>query len=73
MGTDTFDKVGTLEAWVERGQKPARIVASHLTDGKVDKTRPLCPFGQVAKWNGKGDTNDAANFACVAETMTLSR
>jgi feruloyl esterase len=66
-GTDTFDKVAALEAWVERAQKPTRIVASHLTDGKVDKTRPLCPFGQVAKWNGKGDTNDAANFACVAE------
>ncbi len=70
-GTDTFDKVGTLEAWVERGQKPTRIVAAHLTDGKVDKTRPLCPFGQVAKWNGTGDTNDAANFSCVAESMEV--
>jgi feruloyl esterase len=72
-GTDTFDKVAALDAWVERGQKPTRIVASHLTGGKVDKTRPLCPFGQVAKWNGKGDTNDAANFSCVAEPVNVSR
>ena len=70
-GTDTFDKMAALEGWVERGQKPTRIVASHLTDGKVDKTRPLCPFGQVAKWNGKGDTNDAASFSCAAESMTV--
>jgi feruloyl esterase len=28
-------------------------------------TRPLCPFPQVAKYKGAGDTNDAANFVCV--------
>ncbi len=68
-GTDTFDKMAVMEQWIERRQKPTRIVASHLTNGKVDKTRPLCPFGQVAKWNGTGSTNDAASFACVAEPM----
>ena len=64
-GTDTFDKVKTLEQWVEQGKKPAQIVASHLTNGQVDKTRPLCPYPQVAKYKGTGDTNDAANFSCV--------
>jgi len=45
-----------------------------LTNGQVDKTRPLCPFGQVAKYKGSGDTNDAANFSCVAESnRTASR
>ena len=53
---------------VEQGQKPARIVASHLTDGTVDRTRPLWPIGQVARYDGVGDTNDAASFACVAES-----
>jgi len=55
-----------ISGWVERGQKPARMVASHLTDGKVDRTRPLCPFGQVARYGGTGDTNAAANFTCSA-------
>ena len=32
----------------------------------VQMTRPLCAFPQVAKYKGSGDTNDAANFACVA-------
>jgi feruloyl esterase len=72
-GTDTFDKMGALTQWVEQGKKPERIIASHLTNGQVDKTRPLCPFGQVAKYNGTGRTNDAASFSCVAEAVNISR
>jgi len=66
IGTDTFNKVAVLEQWVEQGKKPTRIVAAHLTDGKVDRTRPLCPFGQVATYKGTGDTNDAMNFSCAS-------
>jgi feruloyl esterase len=72
-GPDTFNKMAAIRQWVEQRQKPTRIVASHLTDGKVDRTRPLCPFGQVAKYKGSGDTNDAANFSCVAESTITSR
>jgi feruloyl esterase len=72
VGTDTFDKVKVLEEWVEQGRTPTRIVASHLTDGRVDKTRPLCSFGHVAKYKGSGDPSDAANFSCVAESMDAS-
>jgi feruloyl esterase len=63
-GTDTFDKMKVIEDWVELGKKPTRIVASHLTAGTVDKTHPLCPYGQVAKYSGSGDTKEAANFVC---------
>jgi feruloyl esterase len=63
-GTDTFDPVAALDQWVTRGQAPDRIVASHSTKGAIDKTRPLCPYPQVAAYTGAGDTNDAANFAC---------
>jgi feruloyl esterase len=63
-GPDTFDKVKVMEEWVEKGTAPKRIIASHQTGGVVDKTRPLCPYPQVAKYNGTGNTNDAASFAC---------
>jgi feruloyl esterase len=66
-GADTFDKVKVIEEWVEKGKKPTKIIASHSTNGKVDKTHPLCPFGQVAKYNGSGDVNDAASFSCVVD------
>jgi feruloyl esterase len=65
--------VAPISGWVERGQKPARIVASHLTDGKVDRTRPLCPFGQVARYGGTGDTKDAANFSWVAASTMIAK
>ena len=67
-GADTFDKVKVIEQWVEQGKKPTEIIASHSTNGQVDKTHPLCPFPQVAKYKGAGSANDAANFSCAADT-----
>ena len=64
VGTDTFDKVAALEEWMTRGTAPAQIVASHLSEGKVDRTRPLCPYPQVAVYKGSGSTDDAGNFSC---------
>ena len=72
-GTDTFDKLSAIEEWVKTGSAPRRIEASHLTSGVIDRTRPLCPFGQVARWNGSGSTSDAANFACVVATIGDAR
>jgi feruloyl esterase len=68
-GTDTFDKVGAVESWQRTGSAPARIDASHSTNGVVDRTRPLCPFGQVARWNGSGSTDSASSFSCVAASL----
>jgi len=61
-GTDTFDSLGALEQWVENGIAPTKIIASNLGSGR---TRPLCPYPQVARWTGVGDTNKAENFVCV--------
>jgi feruloyl esterase len=66
-GTDTFDKMKVMETWLEQGKKPAQIVASHSTNGQVDKTRPLCPYPTVAKYKGSGSITDAANFYCAAD------
>lgn len=63
-GPNEFDPVRAVEHWVEQGKGPERILASRLTDGKVERTRPLCPYPQVAKYKGTGSTDDAANFAC---------
>jgi len=42
---------------------PTQIIASHLTAGKVDRTRPLCVYPQVAVYKGSGSIDDAANFS----------
>ena len=65
-GPNVFDKVGALERWVEQGKAPDGLNASHSTDGKVDRTRPLCPYPQVAKYKGTGSIDEAANFVCLA-------
>lgn len=63
-GPSTFDMLGALEQWVERGETPTRIEASRIREGKIDRTRPLCPYPQLAIYNGKGSTDDAQNFTC---------
>lgn len=63
-GPNVFDKIGTLDRWVEEGKAPESITASHSSEGKVDRTRPLCPYPQVAKYKGSGSVDEAANFVC---------
>jgi feruloyl esterase len=65
-GPNTFDMLTALEQWVEQGKAPDQILASHSTKGVVDRTRPLCPYPQVAVYNGTGSIDEAANFACKA-------
>ena len=59
-----------LERWVEEGTAPATIIATKYKSGVdpasgVVRTRPLCPYPEVARWKGSGSTDDAGNFACV--------
>ena len=63
-GPNTFDMQTALEQWVERGIAPDVVIATHSTNGAVDRSRPLCTYPKVAVYKGTGDTNDAASFAC---------
>ena len=63
-GTDQFNKMAVIERWRESNQAPEQIVADHVSNGQVDMSRPLCPYPQVAVYNGTGSTNDAASFSC---------
>tara|TARA_B100001123_G_scaffold431930_1_gene554119 strand:- start:10035 stop:11660 length:1626 start_codon:yes stop_codon:yes gene_type:complete len=64
-GPDQFDALSALEQWVEQGIAPEQMVASKLENGEVVRSRPLCPYPQVAEWNGVGSTNEASSFTCV--------
>ncbi|MBM3773390.1 MAG: tannase/feruloyl esterase family alpha/beta hydrolase [Acidimicrobiia bacterium] len=63
-GPNTFDMLTALERWVEQGTAPPSVIATRATAGVVDRSRPLCPYPQVALYRGTGDTNDAASFTC---------
>ncbi len=65
-GPNSFDSLSALENWVERGQAPDSIEAVHRSNGVVDRSRPLCPFPEVATYDGSGSTDQAENFVCRA-------
>jgi feruloyl esterase len=69
-GPNTFDVVTALDAWVVSGVAPSRITASRITNGKVDRTRPLCPYPQVAVYTGTGSSDETASFECRNPTST---
>ena len=66
-GPGNVDNLSVIEQWVEQKRAPDQIVATHLAGGAVDRSRPLCPYPQVAVYRGAGDTNAAASFSCAAK------
>lgn len=67
-GCSTVDWLAALMEWVEKGVAPAQIAGAHVEKGETTRTRPMCPYPQVARYKGTGSVDDAANFACVAPT-----
>ncbi|HVW11877.1 MAG TPA: tannase/feruloyl esterase family alpha/beta hydrolase [Bryobacteraceae bacterium] len=63
-GVSTFDMMAALEQWVEAGKAPDQIPAARVRNGKTERTRPLCPYPQLATYKGSGSLDDAANFTC---------
>jgi hypothetical protein len=64
VATDRFDAISTMVNWVEAGVAPDSITAARVAGGTVDRTRPLCPYPQIAAYSGSGSIDDAANFTC---------
>lgn len=75
--TDQFDALTPLVAWVEQGQAPERIVATARGPGNAggvnaevpagwaaNRSRPLCPYPKVARYNGTGSLDAADSFSC---------
>ncbi|HLK68341.1 MAG TPA: tannase/feruloyl esterase family alpha/beta hydrolase [Bryobacteraceae bacterium] len=69
LGDPQHDAGRAMERWVEDGFAPREIIATKYQTGSnpasgVVRTRPLCPYPQVAHYKGSGSTDDAANFVC---------
>ena len=76
VATDQFDALAALIDWVEFGNAPDRIIATARGAGNPggenpelpagwapDRTRPLCPYPLVARYDG-GDPERAESFSC---------
>ncbi len=60
-GPDRMGLLAALDAWLETGEAPDRLVATK-DDGSI--TRPICAWPQIAHYKGQGDVNDPANYEC---------
>jgi Tannase and feruloyl esterase len=69
-GPDHFDALSAMVEWVEKSRAPDQLMASQFAGaqaaGSPLRTRPLCPYPQVAHYHGNGSIDEAANFSCVA-------
>lgn len=69
-GPNSFDMLSALDAWVEHGTAPEAILATKYVQDKpaqgVARTMPLCKFPEEARYDGKGDVNDARSWHCDA-------
>ena len=63
------DIMGAIDRWVEQGIAPSRLIATKFRNDDprqgVVRTRPLCPYPQVATYKGSGSIDDASNFVCA--------
>jgi feruloyl esterase len=65
--------IRALERWVEIGAAPFEIVATkyQVEDDPASgivRTRPICPYPSVARWDGRGNQDDAAAYSCEPPT-----
>ena len=66
LGVSRADYLTAVVDWVESGKAPDRIVASRTVDGNTEMTRPLCPYPEVARYDGSGDPDLESSFSCVS-------
>ncbi len=66
--------IRALEAWVEVGKAPVRVVATKYKNDDpaqgIATERPLCPYPQLAVYKGSGSTKKAENFTCAPGLTT---
>jgi len=55
-----------IDQWFEKSKAPEQVTALWLDEKKQPTgARPVCAYPKIAKYDGKGDTRDAASFRCV--------
>ena len=64
LNVDRFDALSTVIDWVEAGIEPHSLLGERVVNGKTVRTRPLCPYPQVARYKGRRSSDRAENFVC---------
>ncbi len=63
IGQGGIGEVCRAAEWVENGEAPDFIVATHSTDGVVDNEQPICAYPKKAIYKGPaGGQSDPGNW-----------
>src|SRR5262245_16919373 len=65
VGCSAVDWLTAMVDWVEKGKAPEHLLGAQVEGGATKRTRPLCPYPQVARYKGAGSIEAAENFICV--------
>lgn len=65
-GCGSVDWLAAVMDWVEKGIAPEALTGAHMEKGVTARTRPVCPYPQVARYKGTGNRDEAASFVCQA-------
>jgi feruloyl esterase len=75
-GPNVLSTLPAITSWVEAGKAPEQILATKTIgdgpDARVARTRPLCPYPLLARWDGKGDRSRAESYACAGRDRDAS-
>jgi feruloyl esterase len=72
VGPSQVNWMAAIERWKESNVAPDQLPAYRVSNNRVDMSRPLCTYPQVAQYKGVGSTNDASNFVCKSPQSTAN-
>jgi hypothetical protein len=64
------DLLGALDGWVDTGKAPGallQVTQEAKAPFQVSASRPMCLYPLYPRYDGKGDPNAAASFACTTQ------
>jgi hypothetical protein len=65
------DLLMALDRWVESGVAPEEIIGTHYLNNTpasgIQYQRPLCPFPEVARYDGIGAPSSVSSFTCIKD------
>jgi len=65
-GPYLVNMLNEIDNWVESGVAPDQLTAYWLNEqNQPDGSRPVCAYPKYLRYNGSGDTRDAASFSCI--------
>lgn len=78
-GPGSFDALSAMEEWVEKGRGPNSLPATLYQSNPfgvdfnkpLGRTMPLCKFPEMAKYKGRGDIKDGANWSCPTGDVSM--